>query len=218
MLQSADFTLPVDCITSMPRPSTLHAIRDSELTRMPMALFNAMAMVHPSITVQISRIIGQRVRRQMEAKRNSPLLKDASELGRANFNLKTVAIIPVTYQIPVSEFATKLKQSLEDIGAPTSYLNQATIMHVQGRHAFSKMGKLKLAGWLSETEQKYRIVLYVADTAVASPWTQTCIRQAGHIVRTVFTLMLTVHDRPIVSCWSLMPPEILQSASMNGFY
>ena len=88
-----------------------------------------------------------------------------------------MAILPVNYQVPVTEFATRLKAALEDIGAPASYLNQATIMHVQGRHAFSKMGKLKLAGWLSETEQKYRIVLYVADTAVSSPWTQMCIRQ-----------------------------------------
>ena len=50
-------------------------------------------------------------------------------------------------------------------------------MQVLGRHAFSRMGQLKLAGWLAENEQKYRIVLYVADTAVSAPWTQTCIRQ-----------------------------------------
>lgn len=68
------------------------------------------------------------------------------------------------------------------MGAPTSYLNQATVMQVLGRHAFSRMGALKLAGWLSETEQKYRIVLYVADTAVSSTWTQTCIRQADCIL------------------------------------
>lgn len=55
-------------------------------------------------------------------------------------------------------------------------------MQVLGRHAFSKMGQLKLAGWLAETEQKYRIVLYVADTAVSAAWTQTCIRQADCIL------------------------------------
>lgn len=51
-----------------------------------------------------------------------------------------------------------------------------------GRHAFSRMGKLKLAGWLAETEQKYRIVLYVADAPVSSPWTSTCIRQADCVL------------------------------------
>ena len=44
------------------------------------------------------------------------------------------------------------------------------------------MGKLKLAGWLAETEQKYRIVLYVADAPVSSPWTSTCIRQADCVL------------------------------------
>ena len=147
-----------------------------------MTLFNAISVRYPSITIQISRIIGQRVRQELDTKHSNRLHMNPNELGKNNFNLKTVAIIPVTYQVPVTEFATRLKTSLEEIGAPAAYLNQATVMGVQGRHAFSKMGKLKLAGWLAETEQKYRIVLYVADTAVSSPWTQTCIRQADCIL------------------------------------
>lgn len=55
-------------------------------------------------------------------------------------------------------------------------------MTVLGKHAFSRMGTLKLAGWLAENEQKHRIVLYVADTAVSASWTQTCIRQADCIL------------------------------------
>jgi lysophospholipid hydrolase len=43
------------------------------------------------------------------------------------------------------------------------------------------MGKLKVAGWLADLEQRYRIVLYVADSPVSSPWTQTCIRQVSFI-------------------------------------
>lgn len=55
-------------------------------------------------------------------------------------------------------------------------------MRQLGRHAFSKMGKLKVAGWLADQEQKYRIVLYVVDTAVSSQWTMTSIRQADYIL------------------------------------
>lgn len=43
------------------------------------------------------------------------------------------------------------------------------------------MGKLKAAAWLADQEQRYRTVLYVADSPVNSPWTQTCIRQVGII-------------------------------------
>lgn len=42
------------------------------------------------------------------------------------------------------------------------------------------MGKLKAAAWLADLEQRYRTVLYVADSPVNSPWTQTCIRQVSY--------------------------------------
>ncbi|SCZ99364.1 BZ3500_MvSof-1268-A1-R1_Chr7-2g09501 [Microbotryum saponariae] len=175
----------LDCITASTRPSTLHAIRDSELARMPMTLFNAISVRHPLVTIQISRIIAARLRSQVHARSSVPLPLSTGgmdRMGKDNFNLKTVAIIPTNRHVPVSVFSTKLLHALESMGALTSYLNQATVMQVLGRHAFSRMGTLKLAGWLAETEQKYRIVLYVADTAVSAPWTQTCIRQADCIL------------------------------------
>ncbi|KDE07905.1 hypothetical protein MVLG_01815 [Microbotryum lychnidis-dioicae p1A1 Lamole] len=175
----------LDCITASTRPSTLHAIRDSELARMPMTLFNAISVRHPLVTIQISRIIAARLRSQVHARSSVPLPLSTGgmdRMGKDNFNLKTVAIIPTNRHVPVSVFSTKLLHALESMGAATSYLNQATVMQVLGRHAFSRMGTLKLAGWLAETEQKYRIVLYVADTAVSAPWTQTCIRQADCIL------------------------------------
>lgn len=168
-----------------------------------MTLFNAISVRHPLVTIQISRIIASRLRQQVMPKTSVPLplgVGGVTEMGKNNFNLKvsllpletllgesltsfppsqTVAILPVNRHVPVSAFASKLHSALEAIGAPTSYLNQATVMQVLGRHAFSRMGTLKLAGWLAETEQKYRIVLYVADTAVSAPWTQTCIRQVS---------------------------------------
>jgi lysophospholipid hydrolase len=51
-----------------------------------------------------------------------------------------------------------------------------------GKHAFSRMGKLKLMSWLAEQEEKARIVLYLADSGVTSQWTRTCIRQADCIL------------------------------------
>jgi lysophospholipid hydrolase len=97
--------------------------------------------------------------------------------ARNNLNLKTVAILPSSRSVPIGAFAKKLQTALEDLGAPTAYLNQASLSNHLGRHAFTRMGKLKVAGWLADQEQRYRIVLYVADSAVSAPWTQTCIRQ-----------------------------------------
>jgi lysophospholipid hydrolase len=61
-------------------------------------------------------------------------------------------------------------------------LNQTAILNHLGRHAFSKMGKLKLSQYLADLEEKYGMVLYVADTNVNAPWTQTCISQADCIL------------------------------------
>lgn len=97
----------------------------------------------------------------------------------SNLNLKTVAIIPSAKNVPVAEFAKKLQAALDDNGAPTSYLTQAAVTNHLGKHAFTKMGKLKVASWLADQEQRYRIVLYVADSAVSAQWTQTCIRQVS---------------------------------------
>lgn len=178
----------LDVITSSPRQKTLHAIRDSELVRMPMTLFNAVAVRHPQIAIQISRIIARRVRQEVEKKQAAAhtmrsQIPGLPDLGRNNANLKTVAILPVTREVPIVDFANKLQAAFEDtIGGPTAFLNQSSVMSILGRHAFNRMGKLKLAGWLAEQEQKYRLVLYVVDTVVSSPWAQTSIRQADSVL------------------------------------
>ena len=119
-------------------------------------------------------MIASRVRTEVDTSHKNMGLERA-RVG--NINLKNVAVLPVSRNVPVDAFARKLHAALESIGAPTAFLNQASVSDHLGRHAFSRMGKLKAAGWLAEQEQKYRIVLYVADSAVSSSWTQTCIRQ-----------------------------------------
>ncbi|KAG8219415.1 hypothetical protein J3R82DRAFT_337 [Butyriboletus roseoflavus] len=165
----------LDVITNSPRRTTMHAIRDSELIRMPQTLFNA-------ITSRLLRTIASRVRDEVDATSNVHRPNTAIELGRNNTNLKTVAILPVSRHVPIDTFARKLKAALEEMGVRTSYLNQASVSGHLGRHTFSRMGKLKAAAWLADQEQRYHTVLYVADSPVNSPWTQTCIRQADFVM------------------------------------
>lgn len=170
----------LDVITRSPRRNTVHAIRDSELVRMPLTLFNAISARNPQATAHLLRIIAARVRDEVDSSATSrSKVAIPSELGWNDLNLKTVAIIPIARNIPIDTFAKKLQAALESIGAPTAYLNQASISRYLGRHAFTRMGKLKVAGWLADQEQRYRIVLYVADSPVNSTWTQTCIRQVS---------------------------------------
>lgn len=178
----------LEVMTESTRPATLHAIRDTELAKFPRSLFNSLAQEHPGITIQISKLIAQRMRDLVE----HPLSEKGIEQGNiggvqtatSTVNLRTVAILPVTAGVPVVEFGHRLLNALHQIGVTrgVTSLNQAAILNHLGRHAFSKMGKLKLSQYLADLEEKYGLVLYIADTNVNSPWTQTCISQADSIL------------------------------------
>ncbi|WVQ65631.1 lysophospholipase NTE1 [Kwoniella botswanensis] len=178
----------LDVITAVDRSDTVNAIRDSELVRIPAALFDAISIKHPATTVQFMRLIAGRVRKAMGEQMKIGHLP--LNVPTTDVNLKTVCILGNNRNVPVAHFAGKLKTSLEELGASTSYLDQGTVMRHLGRHAFARIGKLKVAGWLADQEQHYRTVLYVADSPPASQWTLTCIRQADLV------LVLAMGDDP----------------------
>ncbi|KAK6532355.1 Neuropathy target esterase [Arthrobotrys megalospora] len=175
----------LEVLTESTRPVTLHAIRDTEVARFPKTLFNSLALEHPGITIQISKIIATRMRSLVER----PLdRKDNAAIGTTKtankMNLRTVCILPVATGVPVTEFSNRLSTALQQIGVPNGAvtLNQAAILKHLGRHAFSRIGRLKLSQFLADQEEKYGMVLYVADTTVNARWTQTCITQADCIL------------------------------------
>jgi lysophospholipid hydrolase len=127
-------------------------------------------------------MIASRVRSEIDSFPKARSRNIGTEFRRNNDNLKTVALLPVSRNVPIENFARKLHAALEGIGAPTSCLDRVSVSNVLGRHAFTRMGKLKTAAWLADQEQRYKIVLYVADASVGSSWTQTCIRQADYVL------------------------------------
>ncbi|KAI9295935.1 patatin-domain-containing protein [Neoconidiobolus thromboides FSU 785] len=173
----------LEMLTNSPLPFTLHAIRDSELARMPKSLFDAISLANPEVTIQISRMIARRTMEQQASLRvKSASSIEKTSFGKNNTNLKTVAIVPVKGNVPIQEFSARLRDSFQSIGESVQVINSASVHSALGRHAFTKMGKLKLKNWLIEQEERHRIVLLTADGAVNSPWTRQCIRQADCIL------------------------------------
>ncbi|KAI8635310.1 patatin-like phospholipase [Xylariaceae sp. FL1651] len=178
----------LEVMTESSRTGTLHAIRDTELIKFPRTLFNSLAQEHPNITIKISKIIASRMRRMVDDPSAFPV-KDTTAGSSINkssstLNIRTVAILPVRAGVPVVEFGNRLMNALQQVGTlnGATSLNQSAILSHLGKHAFNKMGKLKLAHYLADLEEKYGLVVYVADTSVTSPWTQTCITQADCIL------------------------------------
>ncbi|KAF2133345.1 lysophospholipase NTE1 [Dothidotthia symphoricarpi CBS 119687] len=178
----------LEVLTETARPGSLHVVRDTELAKFPKTLFNSLALEHPGITIKISKIIASRMRALVDDPLHEQSKERSAKATRTNVsstvNLRTIAILPVTSGIPVVDFASRLLNALTQIGTPRGAvsLNQAAILNHLGRHAFNRMGKLKLSQYLADLEEKYGMVLYVADTPVKSPWTQTCISQADCIL------------------------------------
>ncbi|KAJ3022451.1 phosphatidylcholine and lysophosphatidylcholine phospholipase [Thoreauomyces humboldtii] len=178
----------MEVLTDGPRPATIHAIRDTEIAVMPKTFFNALALRHPEITIAISRIIAARSRRSIKKGGNDfpqpswdPPRSVSSAKNMVNVNMRTVAILPVNALVPVADFARELTNAMQLVGASVSVLNNGSVMNTLGKHAFSRIGKLKLMSWLADQEESHRMVIYVADGGVNSPWTQRCVRQADCI-------------------------------------
>ncbi|KAG0247116.1 phosphatidylcholine and lysophosphatidylcholine phospholipase, partial [Actinomortierella ambigua] len=129
------------------------------------------------ITIRISRLIAQRASEALGDRR--PKAQGVTpDSAINNSNLRTVGILPVSSCVPVTEFADRLRAALIGIGSSATLLNHSIVMGLLDKHAFTKIGKLKLDSWLNEQEEMSQIVLYLADGGLTSPWTQTCIRQA----------------------------------------
>ncbi|CAK7230114.1 phosphatidylcholine and lysophosphatidylcholine phospholipase [Sporothrix eucalyptigena] len=159
----------LEVLTESARSGTLHAIRDTELVKFPRTLFNSLAQEHPNITIKISKIIASRMRNIMDNPAAALNLLDSKsansiEKGSSTDNLRTVAILPVTAGVPVVEFGDKLMNALSQVGTPNgaTSLNQAAILNHLGKHAFNRMGRLKLSQYLADLEEKYSLVVYVA--------------------------------------------------------
>jgi lysophospholipid hydrolase len=175
----------LEVLTGTTRPGSLHAIRDSELAKLPLTLFNCLAQEHPAITMKMSKFLARRMRSLVDNTTTGTQERMAiggAKNPAATVNLRTIGILPVRDGVPVLEFASRLVSALTHIGTSVVSLNQTAILKHLGRHAFSKMGKLKLSQYLADLEEKFGLVLYIVDTSVQSPWTATCITQSDCIL------------------------------------
>ncbi|KAK4181803.1 hypothetical protein QBC36DRAFT_383130 [Triangularia setosa] len=179
----------LEVLTESSRSGTLQAIRETEIVKFPRTLFNSLAQEHPNITIKISKIIASRMRALIDDPTTMLSPKDSGSRVSttrisSTLNLRTVAVLPVTSGVPVVDFGHKLLSALQQVGIPNgaTLLNHVAVLNHLGKHAFAKIGKLKLSQYLADLEEKYGLVIYIADTNPNTPWTQTCISQADCVL------------------------------------
>lgn len=186
----------VEVLTAARRTTSLIAVRDSETARIPRTLIEILSSQNPSIMVEVSRIVANKVAsahldiKAMEnltttvaspqTSNSSPL---ASPVSHISGNYKTITVLPTVNGLPVREFASKLIESLKIIGRNVIALDQASILTHLGRHAFDdSLAQLKLSGFFAALEDQYETVVYICDSTLKSSWTSTCISQGDCVL------------------------------------
>ncbi|XP_023153389.2 patatin-like phospholipase domain-containing protein 7 [Amphiprion ocellaris] len=178
----------VEALTHMNRATTVHAVRDSELAKLPEGALNSIKRRYPQVVTRLIHLLGQKILGNMQQV-NGPLAGRSLALhtptskwdaGNPASNLSTVAILPVSEEVPLTAFTLELQHALSGIG-PTLLLTSDIIKQRLGSAALDSVHEYRLSSWLGQQEDIHRIVLYQSDPGL-TPWTQRCIRQADCII------------------------------------
>ncbi|KAK1155795.1 patatin-like phospholipase domain-containing protein 7 [Acipenser oxyrinchus oxyrinchus] len=178
----------VEALTHQPRATTVHAVRDSELAKLPEGALNSIKRRYPQVVTRLIHLLGQKILGNLQQV-NGPLSARGLGLhssgskwdaGNPASNLSTVTILPVSEEVPMTAFTLELQHALEAIG-PTLLLTSDSIKQRLGSAALDSVHEYRLSSWLGQQEDIHRIVLYQSDSSL-TPWTQRCIRQADCIL------------------------------------
>ncbi|XP_068177199.1 patatin-like phospholipase domain-containing protein 6 isoform X2 [Antennarius striatus] len=168
----------VEALTKQPRATTVHAVRDTELVKLPEGTLNNIKRKYPQVVTRLIHLLGQKILGNLQQGRG-PFSASADVTNPAS-NLSTVAVLPVCDEVPINAFNLELSHALSAIG-PTLLLTSDIIRERLGASALDSIHEYRLSGWLAQQEDINRIVLYQTDNSM-TPWTQRCIRQADCIL------------------------------------
>ncbi|KFQ90745.1 Patatin-like phospholipase domain-containing protein 7, partial [Nipponia nippon] len=179
----------VEALTHQPRATTVHAVRDSELAKLPEGALTSIKRKFPQVVTRLIHLLGEKILGSLQQgvfsfRTGHPLGLHSSsskwDAGNPASNLSTVAIMPVSEEVPLTAFTLELKHALSAVG-PALLLTSDNIKQRLGSAALDSIHEYRLTSWLGQQEDIHRIVLYQADSTL-TPWTQRCIRQADCIL------------------------------------
>uniref|UniRef100_H2Z0E9 lysophospholipase n=1 Tax=Ciona savignyi TaxID=51511 RepID=H2Z0E9_CIOSA len=185
------------------RATSLHAVRDTELAKIPEGLVKHIRRQHPGVVTRLislmsDKILGNMLSQNRSQSRNTdvlspkPIMQEESKLPmRASFaygdvsnhlaNLSTVAILPASSDVPLEKVSMELHHALSGISNQILRLNSDIIIQRLGQNALDSVQEYRLSNWLAHHEDSHRMVLYQTDFTL-TPWTQRCIRQADAVL------------------------------------
>ncbi len=151
--------------------SSVYAIRDSDLLRFSRQSLARLAKNHPVFTLQLMQ-------------RMAAELYTATQQTTSGSAPRAIAILPANANVPVDDFVHNLTGSLAKI-TNILLLTPETLDQALGAGMAQTPQRgtdnSRIAGWLSQQEGKYDLLLYQADSEL-SAWSKRCVRQADRVL------------------------------------
>jgi predicted acylesterase/phospholipase RssA/CRP-like cAMP-binding protein len=155
------------------RSATIYAGRDTELARIPRAVFSAFVESHPEIMLRMIRTIVERSRAAIRRPRRH---------AEQRLSITVVALDPDATE---AELAQPLVEELTKFG-PTIALSSEGIDSALYKPGISESSPgdpahIRLLQWLHDVERSHRFVIYRTDGRHPR-WTERAIRQSDHVI------------------------------------
>jgi lysophospholipid hydrolase len=191
----------VNCLTGSPWPCDVYAIRNSDVAVIPLRTLVVIIRAFPAAGLHFARAIASQVQpRSVENLVSQVLPRSIERLPSDNWRdftngpalpsyglkLATVAVVPLTLDVALSDFCTRLTSSLKEI-APTKLMTKIMARDQLGESVYRSrdaMHDLKMTQLLGDLEENNRLVVYQADLKYTW-WTKLCIQQADCILLVV---------------------------------
>ncbi|XP_017690759.1 PREDICTED: patatin-like phospholipase domain-containing protein 7 [Lepidothrix coronata] len=153
----------VEALTHQPRATTVHAVRDSELAKLPEGALISIKRKFPQVVTRLIHLLGEKILGSLQQ-------------GGKTHSWTTWVMLEVQPHTFVGCFHFGLSAV-----SPALLLTSDNIKQRLGSAALDSIHEYRLTSWLGQQEDIHRIVLYQADSSL-TPWTQRCIRQADCIL------------------------------------
>lgn len=161
-----------EILTNEPRPATIRAVRDSTVIVLSNDACQRLIERFPAFLLAVTNVVIHRLR---------DLQTSNSAARRAG--LRTIAILPLSPDVPARSFAAGLARALEGQGSAAHITREAaeSALEEAAETLVADTYDDRLVSWVSEQEARYRFSIYEAEPEL-NAWTKRCLRQADRIV------------------------------------
>ncbi|KAE8300772.1 Neuropathy target esterase [Larimichthys crocea] len=136
----------VEALTRQPRATTVHAVRDTELVKLPEGTLNNIKRRYPQVVTRLIHLLGQKILGNLQQGRGPfsgsalslPTMTTSADVTNPASNLSTVAVLPVCDEVPINAFNLELSHALSAIG-PTLLLTSEIIRERLGASALDSI-------------------------------------------------------------------------------